>query len=243
MITNNGGTDVCYAWEEFSSTPTFTERGIVNQGCDIKLTPTNYKKTDLSGGYEWSVSRQKLPTVSWNSDFYLNWVAVNGKYMEIQAGLTAANWGMNFIGNMASGNIAGMLSGTMGLAQSVAQQAQQIREAKMTPDSARGNTNTGDLNYSVGKNCYTAYKMTIKAEYAKIIDDYFTAFGYKVNAFKVPNITGRRYWNYVHTVGANIEGNIPQADMDEIKGLFDRGITIWHDTAHYLDYTQNNTIV
>ena len=243
MITNNGGTDVCYAWEEFTSTPSFTERGIVNQGCDIKLTPSNYKKTDLSGGYEWSVSRQKLPTVSWNSNFYLNWVAVNGKYQEIQAGLTAMNWGTSMIGGMLTGNIAGMIGATAGLAQNVAQQAQQIREAKMTPDSARGNTNTGDLNYSLGKNCFTVYKMTIKAEYAKIIDDYFTAFGYKVNAFKVPNITGRRYWNYIHTIGANIEGNIPQADMDEIKGLFDRGITIWHDTAHYLDYTQNNTIV
>ena len=243
MITNNGGTDVCYAWEEFTSTPSFTERGIVNQGCDIKLTPSNYKKTDLSGGYEWSVSRQKLPTVSWKSNFYLNWVAVNGKYQEIQAGLTAMNWGTSMIGGMLTGNIAGMIGATAGLAQNVAQQAQQIREAKMTPDSARGNTNTGDLNYSLGKNCFTVYKMTIKAEYAKIIDDYFTAFGYKVNAFKVPNITGRRYWNYIHTIGANIEGNIPQADMDEIKGLFDRGITIWHDTAHYLDYTQNNTIV
>ena len=243
MITNNGGTDVCYAWEEFTSTPSFTERGIVNQGCDIKLTPSNYKKTDLAGGYEWSVSRQKLPTVSWNSNFYLNWVAVNGKYMEVQAGLTAMNWGTSMIGGMLTGNIGGMIGATAGLAQNVAQQAQQIREAKMTPDSARGNTNTGDLNYALAKNCFTAYKMTIKAEYAKIIDDYFTAFGYKVNAFKVPNVTGRKYWNYVHTIGANIEGNIPQADMDEIKGLFDRGITIWHDTAHYLDYTQNNTIV
>lgn len=243
MITNNGGTDVCYAWEEFSSTPSFTERGIPNQGCDIKITPSNYKNTDLAGGYEWSVSRQKFPSVSWNSDFYLNWVAVNGKYMEIQAGLTGFNWASNVIGGMVSGNAGAMIGATAGLAQSVAQQAQQIREAKMTPDSARGNTNTGDLNYTLGKNCFTAYKMTIKSEYAKIIDDYFTAFGYKVNAFKVPNITGRKYWNYVHTVGANIEGNIPQGDMDEIKSLFDRGITIWHDTSHYLDYTQNNTIL
>ena len=243
MITNNGGTDVCYAWEEFTSTPSFTERGIPNQGCDIKLTPSNYKKTDLAGGYEWSVSRQKFPTVSWNSDFYLNWVAVNGKYMEVQAGLTAMSWGSSMLSGMLTGNVSGMVNGTMGLAQSVAQQAQQIREAKMTPDSARGNTNTGDLNYTLGKNCFTAYKMTIKKEYAKIIDDYFTAFGYRVNAFKVPNITGRKYWNYVHTIGANIEGNIPQADMDEIKSMFDRGITIWHDTSHYLDYTQNNTIL
>ena len=244
MISNNGGSEVCYAWEEFTGTPSFTDRGILNQGCDIKLTPSNYKKTgSLSGGYNWSVSRNKFPTVSWNSDYYLNWQAVNSKYVEVKAGLTGMSWGTNMLGSMLSGNVGGMLSATTGLANSVADMSQQIREASMTPDASKGNSNTGDFNYSVGKNCYTAYKMSAKAEYIKVVDDYFTAFGYKVNAFKVPNITGRRYWNYVHTVGANIEGDIPQTDMDEIKSLFDRGITIWHDATHYLDYTQNNTIV
>lgn len=244
LVTNNGGSDVAYAWEEFnSSNANFNIIGALTQGCDIKMIPTNYKSTDGSGGWEWAITSQKFPMVSWNSNFYLNWVAVNGKYQEIQAGLTGLSFATNLIGGMASGNVGQMVGSLGGLAQSVANQAQQIREAKMTPDSAKGNTNTGDLNFTHEKSKFTGYKMSIKAEYAKIIDDYFTAFGYKVNAFKVPNITGRRYWNYVHTVGANIEGNVPQADMDEIKGLFDRGITIWHDTAHYLDYTQNNTIV
>lgn len=244
LVTNNGGSDVAYAWEEFSSSSAnFNIIGALTQGCDIKMIPTNYKSTDGSGGWEWAITSQKFPMVSWNSNFYLNWVAVNGKYQEVQAGLTGLSFATNLIGGMASGNVGQMVGSLGGLAQSVANQAQQIREAKMTPDSAKGNTNTGDLNFTHEKSKFTGYKMSIKAEYARIIDDYFTAYGYKVNSFKVPNITGRRYWNYVHTVGANIEGNIPQADMDEIKGLFDRGITIWHDTAHYLDYTQNNTIV
>ena len=243
MISNNGGTNVSYAWEEFSSSnASFTERGIVNQGCDIKLTPSNYKKTDLNGGYDWSVSRQKFPTVSWNSNFYLNWVAVNGKYQEVQATLAGLRWAGSMVGNMASGNIGGMVDSTMGLASSIANQAQQVREAKMTPDSAKGNTNTGDLNYSVGKNCFTYYKMSIKAEYARIVDNYFTQFGYKVNELKVPNITGRPNWNYVKTHGCNIIGDIPQGDMQEIKGLFNRGITIWHNPATFLDYSQNNQL-
>lgn len=244
LVTNNGGSDVAYAWEEFSSSSAnFNIIGALTQGCDIKMIPTNYKSTDGSGGWEWAITSQKFPMVSWNSNFYLNWVAVNGKYQEVQAGLTGLSFATNLIGGMASGNAGQMVGSLSGLAQSVANQAQQIREARMTPDSAKGNTNTGDLNFTYEKSKFTGYKMSIKAEYARIIDDYFTAYGYKVNSFKVPNITGRRYWNYVHTVGANIEGNVPQADMDEIKGLFDRGITIWHDTAHYLDYTQNNTIV
>lgn len=244
MITNNNGSDIAYAWEEFSSAnASFTERGIVNQGCDIKLTPSNYKNTDLSGGFEWSLNRQKFPVVSWNSNFYLNWQAVNGKYQEVQATLTGLQWGASMITGMLTGNVGGMVSGTMGLASSVASQAQQIREARMVPDSSKGNNNTGDLNYTVGKNCFTYYKMSIKAEYAKIVDDYFTQFGYKVNSLKVPALKSRTYWNYVKTEGCNIVGDVPQGDMQEIKGLFNRGITIWHDSTKFLDYSQNNTIV
>jgi len=244
MVTNNGGSDVCYAWEDFSSSnASFSERGIVNLGCDIKLTPSNYKNTDLSGGYEWSINRQKFPSVSWNSDFYLNWIAVNQNYLEIQAGLSGLNFLGNVLGGMASHNAGQAVGAIGGIADSVAGIMQQDRQARMTPDSAKGNSNTGDLNYTVGKNCYTYYKMSIKAEYAKIIDDYFTAYGYKVNTFKVPNITGRTNWNYVKTHGCNITGDVPQTDIEEIKSMFNRGCTIWHNSSTFLDYTQSNTIV
>ena len=59
----------------------------------------------------------------------------------------------------------------------------------------------------------------------------------------MPNITGRRYWNFVKTKQVNITGDIPQDDMNEIKSYFNTGITFWHDTTKYLDYSQNNAIV
>ena len=243
MITNNGGSNVAYAWEDFSSsTATFVARGVFSQGCDIKLTPTNYKRTDTDGGYDWSISLNKLPMISWNSNFYLNWAAVNGKYVEVQAGLAAGNWASNLIGGMLSGNIGEMINGTANLASNTAALMQQVRQAEMTPNSAKGNQNTGDLNWSLGKTCFTGYKMSIKAEYARCIDEYFSAYGYKVNRIKVPNITGRRNWNYVETRGCNIVANIPQDDLDEIKAMFDNGVTIWHNPATFLDYSQSNPI-
>lgn len=244
MITNNGGSDVCYAWEDFSSTPTFSENGALSNGCDIKLTPTNYKKCDaVSGNYVYSISRQKFPSVSWNSNFYLNWVAVNSKYQAVQAGLYTFNWLSNSLSAATSGNLAGGISATAGLAADVAAQAQQIKQAEMTPNSSKGNNNSGDLNYALGLNCFGYHKYTIKAEYAKVIDDYFTQFGYKVNSLKTPELSSRRYWNYVKTHGCNIVGDIPQEAIQEIKGFFNRGITIWHDPSRFLDYSQNNTIV
>lgn len=85
--------------------------------------------------------------------------------------------------------------------------------------------------------------MSIKAEFAKIIDDYFSIFGYKTNEVKVPNLTGRQNWNYVKTIDCNIIGNFPQDDLQEIKDMFNNGLTIWHNTSTFLDYSQNNNIV
>lgn len=85
--------------------------------------------------------------------------------------------------------------------------------------------------------------MSIKAEFAKIIDDYFSMFGYKTNEVKIPNLTGRQNWNYVKTIDCNILGNFPQEDLQEIKDMFNNGLTIWHNTSTFLDYSQNNNIV
>ena len=244
MISNNGGTNVNYAWEEFSgSNASFTMRAIVNEGCDVKLTPSNYKRTDLLGGYDYSISLQKFPSISWSSDFYLNWQAYNSKYLEIKTGLSAARAGANMIGSMMTGNVGGMVGGALTMGEIAADAQHQITVAEMTPDTAKGNANTGDFNFTVGKTVFTAYKMSCKAEYIKLVDQFFTMFGYQVNTMKVPNITGRRYWNYVKCGQVNITANIPQDDMNEIKRLFNTGITLWHDPSYYLDYSQNNAIV
>ena len=96
------------------------------------------------------------------------------------------------------------------------------------------------LTHVRGRNGFSFYKMSIKQEYAKIIDDFFSMYGYKVNEVKIPNVTGRTNWNYVKTIDANILGDIPQEDLQTIKNMFDNGITLWHNKDTFLDYSQNN---
>jgi hypothetical protein len=88
---------------------------------------------------------------------------------------------------------------------------------------------------------YVEHK-TIKSRYAKQIDDFFTMFGYKVNELKVPNITGRPYWNFVQTIDCNIDGSIPADDLDVIKNMFNKGVTFWHNGANMGNYSLDNTI-
>ena len=55
-------------------------------------------------------------------------------------------------------------------------------------------------------------------------------YGYKVNRVKVPNLHTRQSWNYVKTVDCTIVANIPQDDLNSIKQMFNKGITLWHNT-------------
>lgn len=90
----------------------------------------------------------------------------------------------------------------------------------------------------IDKNIFTRY--SIKRQFAERIDKFFDMYGYLTNTLKIPNINNRPHWNYVKTIGANIIANIPELDLLKIRNLFDNGITLWHNTNTFLDYSQNN---
>lgn len=249
-VTNNAGADITYHYELFSQNePYFTVTGAFEQGGNLILEPVNSLTSDTNtawGAYNEGVPSGKLPCLSWSSDYYLNWKAINGKNVEVQTALTGLSFGTGMVmdlAGMAMGD--GPVGGTSitGLASNLASTLQQVKQAKMTPPQAKGNVAGGDLQFSSDRCGWTFRKMSIKREYAEIIDNYFSQVGYKVDMVKIPNITGRQNWNYVKTIDINILADIPQADLSEIKQMFNRGVTIWHNPATFLDYSQNNNIV
>lgn len=252
-ITNNVGSDVEFHYEDFvSNTASFKTIGVITPGCSIKCFPLNYKKLSDSSSmnsYNYGISGAKYPICSWNTDVYTNWLTQNGVNI-LGVTLNAAQKGviggalMTTLGaaQLATGNIIGGATMASGLGQ-IAGAMQENYRHSLVPDSAQGNINSGDITYSAGNMDIPLYKMTIRSEIAESIDNFFSMYGYKVNVVKVPNITGRRYWNYVKTVGANIEGLIPEFYMDELKAMFNNGITLWHDSTKFLDYSQTNSIV
>ena len=245
-VTNNNGGDVVYHYEDFvNNVPSFKWYATLEQGGCVYIAPNNSKKASTeSTSVAWNegLSCGKLPQLSWTSDYYLNWQALNASNIEVQTTLDAINWGASAIGSMGQGG-SGALQGVTSLASSVANTMQQVKQAKMIPDQAKGNINSGDITYASGQICYKFRNMCVRSEVAAVIDGYFSMFGYKVNSVKVPNITGRTNWNYVKLHDANIIGNIPQPDMQDIKNMFHKGVTIWHNPTTFLDYSQNNNII
>lgn len=242
-VTNNGGEDVTFKWEDFSGNASFTVDAIVTPSMSIKCYPLNYKNVTNQDNYPYSLSGQKLPICAWTSDYYTNWLTQNGANTVIQAGASVLSAGVGMVSTIASGNPFGLMTGTASMISTISNTLQQVREAKLVPDQAKGNVNTGDVNFANNKVGFSFYKMSIKAEYARIVDNYFSMFGYATHRVKKPNITGRRNWNYVKTVGCYIQTNAPQEDVQELEEMFNRGITIWHNPATFMDYSQSNPIV
>ena len=78
----------------------------------------------------------------------------------------------------------------------------------------------------------------VREEYARIADNYFSMFGYKVCVLKVPNIGTRPSWNYVKCSTVTITGAIP-ADAEElIVSVLKKGVTFWKTS--FGNYTANN---
>lgn len=255
-ISNNSGTSLPYRYEDFSSSIQFKTEGTFGVSGNTKTTPLNYKNISSSeNGIDYSITGAKYPVCSWASDSYTNWLTQNAVNMATQWRSTAIAGAVSVGAGAISG---GVESGAMGALtkaggaglQAVGDLIGVAREqhlaktqANMVSDQVHGNLGAGDFLWAKYYSPFTYLPMSIKAEYARCIDEFFSQFGYKCNRVKIPNITGRRNWNYVKTVGCYIEGNIPQEDMAEIKSMFDRGITLWHNPATFADYSQNNDII
>ena len=256
-ISNNAGSSVPYHYEDFfSNSITFKVEGTFGASGETKALPVGYKGIGTTeNSMDYSVNGAKYPICSWKSDSYTNWLTQNAVNMETQWKTTILHAGVNAIGGAIGGAIAGgavgaVMAGVSGGVEGGASLITLAREqhlaktqANLVPDQARGNLGAGDFLWAKYRSPFTYMPMCIKPEYSRCIDEYFSQFGYKCNRVKIPNITGRRNWNYVKTVGCYIKGDIPQADMQEIKNLFDNGITLWHNPLYFGNYGADNDII
>ena len=248
QVSNNTGQVVNYRWENFNlitaasdGTIKFNINGTITPGGSIKAIPVNYN--NMVNSNDDDIVLGKLPIGAYNNDVYTNWITQNGVNIGINALSSALQIGGG-VGLIASGG--GALAGAGNIATGlggIANTLASVYQHALIPDSVSGNVNSGDVNFTIGLTSFMFKRMSIKNEYAKIIDDYFSMFGYKVNTIKVPTFETRTNWNYIKTIGLNITGDIPQNDMQKIKDIFDNGVTFWHNPSTFLDYSQSNAIV
>lgn len=248
-VSNGNGSDSIYRFEDFYTivddekiihNPEFRVDSCITPSGSIRMIPHNYKgvvENDNEG-----INLGKFPITNWTSDVYTNWLTQNA----LNIGATGIKAGIDVVlGAKSLVTTEGALGGNQlssGL-NSVFNLVNENYKESLIPPQASGNINCGDVVTASGNNDFHFHVMTIKSEVAKVVDDFFSMFGYKVNEVKSPNLSSRQNWNYIKTSNVIIEGQAPDEDIDELKKIFNKGITIWHNPATFGDYSQTNNIV
>lgn len=243
LFTNQVGGNAEYHYEDFiNNQPVFNIIGTISPGCSIKLYPENYKKIPDSvsnhPGFMDGLIGAKFPICSWQNDLYTNWMtqqSVNNMMSMIQTGLSVGS----FLATKGEvGGIGGLFS------QQANYLSERYQRALVSPQ-ASGSTNGGDVTFARNEQNFGYYKMSIKREYAQMIDDHFSKYGYQVNVLKVPNLVGRSNWNFIQIASDDEIGNgsVPTSYMEEINNACRRGLTIWHNHANIGNYSLSNNIV
>ena len=181
-------------------------------------------------------------------------------------GLTS---GLGAIASLFSLNFGGVVNGAMGVAQSAINQHfntlsnnlnnSQLKEQNKlsnfevssmanakttdlinTPNSIKTSGNDTLFNLVNSNRKIDIIEFGLDFRYKHRIYDYFVKYGYKVNKWEKINVNSRRYFNFIKTNTCNIVGDeIPHEYLEEIKDIFNRGVTIWHvdNGANVGDYS------
>jgi len=215
---------------------TFTIRNVFNGAPSPALTsiPLYYRNLGIGAqiyaeeSTESAVTFKDFPELAYKTDFFQNYLALN------KAKITV---------NAAALGMSAMKPSPAQIAQSADSAINVIAnmiDMQKIPDRANGNIG-GNLLMLCGNTGIFLSEYRIKDEYLRIIDNYFTMFGYKVMTLKTPQFKSRPLFNYLKTAGIDISGNIPQEDLQELRTMFDNGITVWHSGDNFGNYTGDNS--
>lgn len=246
-ISNSEGQSNIYKYELFGQVPpnqnnypnyNFSAKGAWNMDMEVILAPDNYNGNLGSPTYEDQLAMHDFPSCAWNVDTYKAMMAQKesslptrllassmSTYAASQLRPITTRHAMSIQATNAASDISDLL-------------ANAILPPNM-PTIVRGSQGSNML-IGVGQKDFIVTEYNINAYDAKIVDDYFTMFGYADRTVHVPNMNARQRFTYVKTIGCKINCRCPASDADFIENLFNRGIRFWKNHTQIGNYTDDN---
>lgn len=258
-VSNNQGKSAIYRYE-FFSTNSCVLHLFSEKSCNptVLLYPLNYK--GLSVNFDERIDFSGYPQVAMSIDSYKAWLAQSAS----SVGINAMSFGMGIVdyqlANMATKTavasgattipaMAGMEMASLGAATiplvALAGLAVSGTIHSTFAPQTRGSQGTNVL-LGLDRLNFSIIHKHITPEFATIIDDFFTMYGYATNKVKVPNRNARPEWSYVKTVGCKINGiasgfgGVPADDAERIENIYNNGVRFWTNPAHIGNYSYNN---
>lgn len=238
-VTNNEGSVANYAFEYFNSEKcSFNVSGAMCCTPECMLVPLNYKGVDKN--YNEKLIIGNFPQCSYTVDTFKAWVAQNQNQLALNA--------INAIGTTVAGGAAmfasrGLVGTNMALSgvQQIGSLVASVSDKSTLPPHARGGGGS-IINMANQIKGFQFFYAHIRREFAEIIDNYFSIYGYATHRVKVPNRASRPHWNYVKTVNVNLTGSIPADDMARLRRIYDNGITFWKNGDEVGNYSLDNRV-
>lgn len=236
-ISDNNGNVANYPYEYFNSEQCNFKTTIA-LACtpEAQCVPLNYKGV-VNENYNERMIISNFPQCAYTIDSYRAWLAQNAIPMTASVGSTIV--GGIFSGAVGGGVGGAIVGGVSSAIGSVSNALAQRHVASTLPPQARG-SQTSVINMATKTQGFRSYRVQIRAEFAKIIDDFFQKYGYATKQVKVPNTNVREHWTYVKTIGCTITGALPSDDEVAICNIFDSGITFFKDEESFR--AQSSTI-
>lgn len=214
---------------------------------------------------DYAVAIGDYPQCSWSQDNYANWLATQqvrwdrqGERRKMQATHNMNNAVEQMAVDTASQLLQGNVGGAAGaavqgvrniaethelaqLAESMAasSMAEESEVYDMSPPSAQGTVGNGSTLIALDQWGWTICRVRITGQYARMIDEYFWAFGYKQN--RVMSVTPRAHvnWDYYECDNAIVVGNAPAPATDLVRKMLNSGVRFWHNQIPG-NYNQSN---
>ena len=239
-VNNASGSEVKLRYEFFDGLlPKFKMYFNITQPVKVVLRPTNYKGSGDNVYTSESITLENYPMCSWSTDSFRAWVAQNA--IPITAGAITGLAGLALGAPLGVTAEIGAVSG-MPLGSLVRNTLKEGYQASIAADKGGGSLNNGNANVSAGLQNFYGGRMSCTAEYARMIDDFFTMFGYVTKRNKIPNRNVRPHWTYTKTMGCTVTGSVPAPDMNKICSIYDNGITFWKKGSEVGNYSLDNTV-
>lgn len=266
LASNMVGNTSTWRYEDFTTSYiNVIYWGVPTVGCSIIANPSHYKKSSYisllgESGFSEALIGAKYPTLGWREDSYTNWLtqnAVNIKTNATKMGAQIVGGGIGLALGIATGGLSLAVAGA-GLIASGALSAldasTEVYQHQVAPDSIEGLISAGDILQCTSNLTYHYIGMSIKEEYVRKLDHFFTRYGYRQNDIQMPlfdNYSYRQNYNFVQIATDEVVGvpkivnniTINGKDMEMINNIFRAGVTIWKNHTNMNDYSVTNNIV
>ena len=229
LVFSNDGFDSSYTYLKLYQSYSYPVRS--------QLTVEPYMN-DLYGNLHKLTNNQSQEMALLDSN-YINYIRNNKN--SIATGLSIG--ALTGLASGGFGSVASMGMAGLNVFGQIAMQTAKESDLEQIPSNYRNLGSDFYMLLASNKTAPVILKLEIQNQYKNSVADYFYHYGYRVNEYKIPNTTGRYYFNFVKTVGCNIYSGIDTRDKQKLASIFDNGVTIWHfKTTNFKinDYTYDN---